>query len=83
MVKTIRVSEEFHELVAAHRRSGETMEEALRRMVGGPSPKMLEAALAGGDEEAAAEMRELIERGREHERERAAEIRERFEESGE
>ena len=50
MVKTIRVSEEFHELVAAHKRSGETMEEALRRMVGGPSPKMLEAALAGGDE---------------------------------
>ena len=33
MVKTIRVSEEFHELVAAHKRSGETMEEALRRMV--------------------------------------------------
>ena len=48
-----------------------------------PVPKMLEAALAGGDEEAAAEMRELIERGHERDRERAAEIRERFEESGE
>ena len=76
MVKTIRVSEEFHELVAAHKRNGETMEEALRRMVGGPSPEMLKAALAGGDEEAAVEMRELIERGRERERERAADRRE-------
>ena len=76
MVKTIRVSEEFHELVAAHKRKGETMEEALRRMVGGPSPEMLEAALAGGDEEAAAEMREVIERGRERDRELAADRRE-------
>ena len=82
MVKTIRVSEEFHELVGAHKRSGETMEEALRRMVGGPSPKMLEAALTGGDEEAAAEMRERIEHGRERERERAEELRKRFEGSG-
>ena len=37
---------------------------------------MLEAALAGGDEEAAAEMRELVERGHERDRERAADRRE-------
>ena len=82
MVKTIRVSEEFHELVVAHKRETETMEETLRRLVGGPSPEMLAQALAGGDEEAAAEMRERIERGRERERERAEELRKRFEGSG-
>jgi phosphoglycolate phosphatase-like HAD superfamily hydrolase len=79
MVKTIRVSEEFHELVAAHKRDGETMEEALRRLIGGPSPEMLKRALAGGDEEAAAEMREIIQRGRAEDRKRTAELRERFE----
>ena len=83
MVKTIRVSEEFHELVASHKREDETMEEALRRLVGGPSPEMLERALAGGDRDAAAEMRSIIERGRERERERAAELRDRFEGSEE
>lgn len=38
MGKTIRVSEEFHELVKAHNRDGETMEETLRRMTRGPDP---------------------------------------------
>jgi len=37
-VKTIRVSEEYHEWLTAHRRSDETMEEALRRMTRGPHP---------------------------------------------
>ena len=79
MVKTIRVSEEFHKLVAAHKHEGETMEEALYRMVGGPSPEMLERALAGGDDDAAAELREIVEHGRERSRDRAAELRDRFE----
>lgn len=83
MVKTIRVSEEFHELVAAHKRDDETMEEALRRLVGGPSPEMLEKALAGGDEDAAAEMRDIIEQGRREDRKRTAELRERFEDRDE
>lgn len=38
MVKTIRVSEEYHEWLRAHKRSDETMEEALRRMTRGPRP---------------------------------------------
>ena len=81
MVKTIRVSQEFHELVTAHKHEGETMEEALRRMLGGPSPEMLERALAGGDEDAAAELREIVEHGRERSRYRAAELRDRFEDA--
>ena len=77
MVKTIRVSEEFHELVAAHKRDEETIEETFRRMVGGPSPEMQEWALTEGDVETAAELRAAIEHGRE----RAAALRDRFEES--
>lgn len=38
MVKTIRVSEEYHEWLSAHKRTDETMEEALRRMTRGPNP---------------------------------------------
>ena len=80
MTKLIPVSEEFYELVAAHSREGESMEDTLRRLIGTPSPEMLERALAGGDEAAAEEMREAIERGREDDRRRTEELRERFEE---
>jgi predicted CopG family antitoxin len=38
MVKTIRVSEEYHEWLRAHKRDEETMEETLRRMTRGPNP---------------------------------------------
>lgn len=50
MAKTIRVSEEFHELVKAHNREGETMEETLRRMTRGPDPGDVAGLLS--DEEA-------------------------------
>ena len=80
MAKLIPVSEEFYELVAAHSREGESMEDTLRRLIGTPSPEMLEQALAGGHEVAAAEMREAIERGREDDRRRTAELRDLFEE---
>lgn len=79
MSKTIRISEGFHELVTAHNREGETMEETLRRLVGGPDPRVLrERELIGGDEEAAEEMREGIERKREASSDRRASLRERF-----
>ncbi|MFB6157461.1 MAG: hypothetical protein ABEJ34_06440 [Haloferacaceae archaeon] len=39
MVKTIRVSEEYHEWLRAHKREDETMEETLRRMTRGPNPE--------------------------------------------
>jgi predicted CopG family antitoxin len=82
MSKTIRVSEEFHELVSAHKEGDETMEETLRRMVGGPDPRALAAmGLIGSetDEEAAETMREAIEQRRAGASERRKRLRERFE----
>lgn len=38
MSKSFRVSAEFHEYVSAHKRDDETMEETLRRLIGGPEP---------------------------------------------
>jgi hypothetical protein len=79
MSKTIRVSEEFHELVEAHNREGETMEETLQRLTRGPDPEVLAEVIGGGDEEAAARMREAIERKRDSGRDRREALRERFE----
>lgn len=78
MSKMIRVSEDFHELIAAHRRDGETMEDTLRRLVGGPDPEILRDIIARGDDEAAADLRRAIERRREAGRERRRVLRERF-----
>lgn len=39
MASTIRVSEQFREYVKAHKRDDETMEETLRRLIGGPHPE--------------------------------------------
>ena len=75
MSKTIRVSEEFHELVRAHNREGETTEETLRRLTRGPDPEVV----AGGDDGAAGRMREVIERKRASGRDRREALRERFE----
>lgn len=79
MSKTIRVSEEFHELVRAHNREGETMEETLRRLTRGPDPEVLAEVISGGDDRAAGEMREAIRAKREAGRERREGLRERFE----
>ena len=51
MSKTVRVSDEFHEYVEAHRREDETMEETLRRLSRGPDPGFVAGFLT--DEEAA------------------------------
>lgn len=79
MSKTIRVSGAFHEFVRAHNREGETMEETLRRLTRGPDPEILAEVVSGGDEQAAARMRDAIERKREDGRERRERLRERFE----
>jgi negative regulator of replication initiation len=50
MGKTIRVSDEFHQYVKAHKRDGETMEATLRRLSRGPDPKFVAGFLT--DEEA-------------------------------
>lgn len=79
MTKTIRVSEDFHEVVKAHNRDDETMEETLRRLMGGPAPEALADVVGGGDDEVAAEMRDAIAEKRDRGRERRSELRERFE----
>ena len=63
MSKTIRVSEEVHAVVESHQRDGETMEETLRRLVGGPHPKEVADLLSGETAEA---MHEAIAERREH-----------------
>lgn len=78
MVKTIRVSDEYHEILTAHNRTGETMEETLRRLTGGPDPEVL-ATIVGTPDETATEVRDAIERKRERGRDRRRELRERFE----
>ena len=67
MVKTIRVSEEYHEWLTAHKRDDETMEETLRRMTRGPNPDDVAGLLTA---EEAEEAREAVEglRGRDRDR---------------
>lgn len=58
MSKSVRISEEFHEFIASHKREGETMEETLRRLIGGPRPEDVAGILSP---ETADEIRERIE----------------------
>jgi len=76
MSKSVRVSEEFHEFVKAHKREDETMEETLRRLIGGPDPEAVAGILS---DETAAEMRERLERKRETDVAEKRDLRERFE----
>lgn len=55
MVKPIRVSEEYHEWLTAHKSDDETMEETLRRMTRGPDPDDIADLLSEGDAETAKE----------------------------
>lgn len=55
MGKTIRVSEEYHEWLRAHKRDDETMEETLRRMTRGPHPDDVARLLSETEAEAAKE----------------------------
>lgn len=71
MVKTIRVSEEYHEWLSAHKKSDETMEETLRRLSRGPDPTFVAGFLTDGEAETAkAAVEEL--RDRDADRFRAA-----------
>jgi hypothetical protein len=76
MSKSVRVSEEFHEFVKAHKREDETMEETLRRLIGGPHPEDVAGILSS---ETAEQMRERLETKRETDVEDKRELRERFE----
>jgi len=76
MSKSVRISEEFHEFVTAHKRDDETMEETLRRLIGGPHPEDVAGILSS---ETAEEMREQIETKREADVASKRDLRERFE----
>lgn len=58
MSKSVRISEEFYEFVTAHNRADETMEETLRRLIGGPHPEDVAGIISS---ETADIMREKIE----------------------
>jgi len=76
MSKSVRISEEFHEFVKAHKREEETMEETLRRLIGGPHPENVAGILSS---ETAVSMRERLEKKRETDADGKRELRERFE----
>jgi hypothetical protein len=76
MSKSMRISEEFHEFVKAHKRDDETMEEALRRLIGGPHPEEVAGILSS---ETANEMRERLKQKDETEEDEKRGLRERFE----
>jgi predicted CopG family antitoxin len=65
MVKTIRVSEEYHEWLSAHKRDDETMEETLRRMTRGPHPSDVAGFLT---EKEAEDAKRAVDRLRERDR---------------
>jgi hypothetical protein len=80
MVKTIRVSEEYHEWLRGHKRDDETMEETLRRMTRGPSPEDVAGLLS---EDAAEEAKEAVSDLRGRDRGRFDAARDAFETEGE
>lgn len=71
MVKTIRVSEEYHEWLRAHNRDDETMEETLRRLTRGPNPEDVAGLLTTDEAQAAKEAVRDV-RGRDRDRFTAA-----------
>jgi len=76
MSKSVRISEEFHEFVTAHKRENETMEETLRRLIGGPHPEDVAGILSS---ETATAMRDRLETKRETDAREKNKLRERFE----
>lgn len=50
MSKSIRVSDEVHSMIEAHKRDDETFSEAIERLIGGPSLRELAGILS--DDEA-------------------------------
>lgn len=59
MSEPLHVSDEFYEVLEARQRDGETMEETLRRLVGGPHPEGVAGIISS---ETAEKMRERLER---------------------
>ena len=79
MVKTIRVSEEYHAWLSAQKRDDETMEETLRRMTRGPNPEDVTGLLTS---EEAKEAKEAVKDLRNRDGSRFEAAREMFEGEG-
>ncbi len=79
MVKTIRVSEEYHEWLTAHNRADETMEETLRRIGRGPHPTDVAGLLSSQEAE---EAKEAVNSLRERDSDRLDAARHSFENGG-
>lgn len=69
MSKSVRISENFHEYIKAHKEDDETMEDTLRRLIGGPHPEEVAGILSP-------ETADAIEEGLERKREADAESKE-------
>ena len=76
MSKSVRISEPFHEFITSHKREGETMEETIRRLIGGPHPEDVAGIISS---DTAATMRERLETRREIDVAGKRELRTRFE----
>ena len=74
------MSEEYHEWLRAHKRSGETMEETLRRMTRGPHPDDVAGLLT---EQEAADAKEAVAALRERDRDRLDDARDAVDDAGE
>lgn len=75
MSKSVRISEEFHEFIKSHNREDETMEETLRRLIGGPHPEAVAGIISSDTADA---MRERLEAKRRSDIDGKRDIRERF-----
>lgn len=73
--ESVRISEECHEFIAAHTREDETMEETLRRLIGGPHPEEVAGILSS---ETADAMRRRLEEKEEADVDGKGALRERF-----
>ncbi|ELZ08312.1 hypothetical protein C479_13273 [Halovivax asiaticus JCM 14624] len=72
----MRISEEFHEYIASHKRDDETMEDTLRRLIGGPHPEDVAGILSS---DTAATMRSRLDAKHEADADEKRTLRERFE----
>lgn len=78
MSKTLRVSEDTHELVMRLKRDDETVDEALVRLLGGPHPDQVAGVIS---EATAEDMRRAAEEASETARESVRETDRRFDRS--
>ena len=75
MTKTVKLSEEYHSWVKSHKLEGETMEETLRRLTGGPHPEDVAGVLSPLEAES---LKEAVKRQRDSDDDRKRRARETF-----